>query len=73
MCCCVLAEEGKNEKYVGHFPELWFSGAEYSELVTREKLQRVAESGRKHKRVKRRRGLVDRETQTNTTYSMLSR
>lgn len=22
----VLAEVGKNDKYVGHFPELWFGG-----------------------------------------------
>lgn len=40
MFRCVLAEVGKNDKYVGHFPELWFSGVNHSELVKREKEQR---------------------------------
>lgn len=38
--CCVLAEVGKNDKYVGHFPDLWFSGVNHSELVREEKEQR---------------------------------
>lgn len=36
----MLAEVGKNDKYVGHFPDLWFSGVNHSELVREEKLQR---------------------------------
>lgn len=36
----MLAEMGKNDKYVGHFPDLWFSGVNHSELVREEQLQR---------------------------------
>lgn len=41
--CCMLAEVEKNDKYVGHFPELWFSGVNHSELLRGEKEQRRRE------------------------------
>lgn len=47
--CCVLAEVGKNDKYVGHFPELWLRGVNHSELLKGEKEQRI-KRGRKRKR-----------------------
>lgn len=43
VCCCVLAEVGKNDKYVGHFPELWFRGVKHSELMRGEKEQKERE------------------------------
>lgn len=74
VCCCVLAEVGKNDKYVGHFPELWFSGVKHSELVRGEKEQRGQlkekrrERERNHKESDRRRrggGRTDRNVSTH--------
>lgn len=49
----MLAEVEKNDKYVGHFPELWFSRFSYSELA-RKRASRAAEVEAERKERKRR-------------------
>ena len=57
----MLAEVGKNDKYVGHFPELWFSGFNHSELGEGEKEQRGRLKKETERKIERRENTKEEE------------
>lgn len=63
----MLAEVGKNDKYVGHFPELWFSGVKHSELVRGEKEQRGQLKEKRREREITKRGIEEEEEEGEQT------